>query len=1051
MPRTTHFSASPPEPRISKSFVRKLADFLFGYDFFISYAWKFKSEDGQDHEDGREYARALTQELEKRGYDCFLDSKRYRPGDNWRLTGRMAISRTSRLLLVVTRGAIKSEPVEREIEAFLKTNRDIIPIDCEGILEKRKWELKQGNHTATSNVLKLLSPDVLFIPEDPNQIRLGPSEDVLQRIRDGFQIERQDRKRVRWLTYAVGLFAMLTVVALGLAYLADWQRKKATAATFQSQRNLTTSHFRLATSEIQQGRLAGGLFADWQAYEVARKNIGDLRGLNARKLIASWSRHLGRPLLHGDAVDSVAFSPDGATVLTGSWDNTAQLWDTQTGKPISEPLRHEGWVRAVAFSPDGETVITASEDKTAQLWDVRTGKPKCNKAPLLHKDQVMAVAFSPNSRTILTGGWDNTAQLWDARTCQLQYTLQHESSVSAVAFSPDGLTVLTGSKDKKAQFWDAQTGQPRGKPLRHSAEVYSVAFSPDGQIALTLSSDKQAQLWDARTGKPRGKPLRHSDHISAAMFSHNSQMVLTGSDDRTAQLWNPKTGLPIGKPLTHGASVKAVAFSPNDQTVVTVSGDAKAQFWDTQTSLPRGEPLRYEGFSSSVTFSPDGRTILMGNLDGAARLWDISDAQSGRKTLVPFDSMVQEIALSPDGQTLLTLRRGHVPGPSEVPTDSTKSRGDIARLSEVPTGSTKDEVPLPEGQRVLAKTFSPQGPLLLLGDDNFLLSARVWDVKKREWRGNPVAHNDAIIPSITYAEFSPDGQAMVTVSTGKCAKTWETRTGNPRWSLCDSDNKTVTIAAFSHDGQSVLTVSGGDTLRIWNAQTGKPNTEPLLDGDRISSAKFSPNGETVLTAGGALAQLRDARTLNSKGDPLRDENGISAFEYSPDGRTVITVSDKSARLWDARTGQPLSEPLRHQLKVLSVAFSPDSQVVVTGSVDGTAALWDTKTGLPLSPPLRHEDQVSAVAFTPNGQALLTVSGNTVNLWELPPPAADDPECLQLSVEIRTLYTLDSRGNRRRLTQAEWRDRLDKLDRPCDLRTWGQVSEEEKRQLLESSN
>ena len=66
----------------------------------------------------------------------------------------------------------------------------------------------------------------------------------------------------------------------------------------------------------------------------------------------------------------MAFSPDGKSVLTGSQDATARLWDAATGQPLGPTLTHEGMVWAVAFSPDGKTVLTGSDDKTARLWDV---------------------------------------------------------------------------------------------------------------------------------------------------------------------------------------------------------------------------------------------------------------------------------------------------------------------------------------------------------------------------------------------------------------------------------------------------------------------------------------------------------------------------------------------------------------------------------------------------------------------------------------------------------------------------------------------------------
>ena len=107
----------------------------------------------------------------------------------------------------------------------------------------------------------------------------------------------------------------------------------------------------------------------------------------------------------------MAFSPDGKTVLTGSCDRTARLWDAATGKPLGRIMTHQDNVNRVAFSPDGKILLTGSRDRTARFWDAATGGPLG--PPLTHQGPVDAIAFSPDGKTALTGSEDRTARLWD--------------------------------------------------------------------------------------------------------------------------------------------------------------------------------------------------------------------------------------------------------------------------------------------------------------------------------------------------------------------------------------------------------------------------------------------------------------------------------------------------------------------------------------------------------------------------------------------------------------------------------------------------------------
>ncbi|WP_242482094.1 caspase family protein [Trichormus variabilis] len=239
---------------------------------------------------------------------------------------------------------------------------------------------------------------------------------------------------------------------------------------------------------------------------------------------------------HESGVNSVAFSPDGQRIVSGSGDKTLRLWDVN-GQPIGQPLiGHEGAVKSVAFSPDGQRIVSGSGDKTLRLWNVN-GQPIGQ--PLIgHEGEVKSVAFSPDGQRIVSGSGDNTLRLWDVNGQSIgQPLIGHESGVYSVAFSPDGQRIVSGSWDNTLRLWDVN-GQSIGQPLiGHESGVYSVAFSPDGQRIVSGSWDNTLRLWDVN-GQPIGQPLMgHKAAVISVAFSPDGQRIVSGSADNKLKLW----------------------------------------------------------------------------------------------------------------------------------------------------------------------------------------------------------------------------------------------------------------------------------------------------------------------------------------------------------------------------------------------------------------------------------------------------------------------------------------------------------------------------------
>ncbi|KIL64087.1 hypothetical protein M378DRAFT_78803, partial [Amanita muscaria Koide BX008] len=115
---------------------------------------------------------------------------------------------------------------------------------------------------------------------------------------------------------------------------------------------------------------------------------------------------------HTGHVNSVAFSPDGKRIASGSSDNTIYIWDAETGLQVGDPLKgHTDKVRSVAFSPNGKRIASGASDKTIHIWDAETGLQVGN--PLKgHTGSVRSVAFSPDGQRIVSGSSDKTIQIW---------------------------------------------------------------------------------------------------------------------------------------------------------------------------------------------------------------------------------------------------------------------------------------------------------------------------------------------------------------------------------------------------------------------------------------------------------------------------------------------------------------------------------------------------------------------------------------------------------------------------------------------------------------
>ncbi len=288
---------------------------------------------------------------------------------------------------------------------------------------------------------------------------------------------------------------------------------------------------------------------------------------------------------HAASVRSIAISPDGQTIATGSDDNTIKLWHLNSGNLKSTLTSPSGffkgeitWFTAVAFSRDGQTIVSSSLDKFIKLWDWGSGKQLCKLKG--HSDRVNAIAISPDGHTLVSGSRDNTIKVWNLPTNQLIRNITgHSNSVCSLAISPDGQTLASGSWDNTIKVWNLLNGKLLRTFTGHLDWVYSVAISPDGQTLVSGSRDKTIHLWNIDSGTMIRSLTGHLDWVTTVAINPQGKLLLSGSRDKTIKLWDIGNGRLIDTFTGHLDLIHAIIISPDGRSIISSSNDGAIKIW----------------------------------------------------------------------------------------------------------------------------------------------------------------------------------------------------------------------------------------------------------------------------------------------------------------------------------------------------------------------------------------------------------------------------------------------------------------------------------------
>ncbi|MBN4003713.1 NB-ARC domain-containing protein [Nostoc sp. LPT] len=527
---------------------------------------------------------------------------------------------------------------------------------------------------------------------------------------------------------------------------------------------------------------------------------------------------------HTNWIRSVAFSPDGEILVSGSDDKTVRLWNTTTGQFLRSLQGHKERVWSVAFSPDGKTVASSSEDKTVRLWNVHTAE--CWKILEKHTHWVREVAFSPDGKILASGSSDRTVILWDAHTGNYIRTLegQHTARVRTVAFSSDGRILASGSDDHTIRLWDIHSGKYLQTLLGHRQRVRSLAFSPEpnSRILASASEDHKVILWDIDANKRYRTLSEHTEKVWSVTFTDpEGKTLISSSDDKTVKFWDTHTGECLKTLQGYTDWAWSLVFHPSGNILISGNDDKTIKLWNLDT----GESKSLAGHSNrirAVALSPDSSMVASGSDDQTIKLWDTQTGQH-RKTLVDHFDRILTVAFSPDGRYLA-------------------SGGDdkILRIWNIHSGEYRQTQ---ENHKnwLWSVTFSPDSSILASGSEDCTI--KLWDVDTGKCFKTLFGH-DGWVRSV---RFSPDGNTLVSGSEDHTIKLWDVTTGECIQTLKGKTGWVRTVA-FSPKGRFVASAGGNPIIEIWDIKTAKLYRTLSGHQERIWSVVFSADGQTLASS-----------------------------------------------------------------------------------------------------------------------------------------------------------------------------------------------------------
>lgn len=284
---------------------------------------------------------------------------------------------------------------------------------------------------------------------------------------------------------------------------------------------------------------------------------------------------------HYELVQSLAFSPNGEILASGSGDKTIKLWSLKENKEIGTLTGYGDTVTSLDFSPTGEYLAGGSTDATVKLWDVK--RRIMLNSFVGHSKPVTAVDLNPNCTKILaSAGMDGIIRRWNLESMEELNNWNFNGEISSMTLNPDGNILAVSFFEGNVELWDMENEEQITNLAISKYPITSIAFSPDGKTLATAVADNTIRLWNVATETEIANLSSHADYVLSLAFSPNGKILATAGRDHKIKLWNVDDWKEFATLSGHNANISMIKFSPDGNILASASEDKTVKLWNLQ-------------------------------------------------------------------------------------------------------------------------------------------------------------------------------------------------------------------------------------------------------------------------------------------------------------------------------------------------------------------------------------------------------------------------------------------------------------------------------------